>query len=123
MRDFEIEGIELANVHNPEKCAGRPCVLHNPTDHPMRKWMLLWRDDRGIFERLCPKHKVGHPDPDQFAYWREINQDFMSVHGCCGCCDVLENWTPPSSVQDVVDTPEAEASPSELAAGAVDHTT
>jgi hypothetical protein len=75
----------LRNVHPEDRCAGRPCVIHNRSDHPMRGWPLLWRDDRGIFERVCPHH-VGHPDPDQLGYWRETGQTAQGVHGCDGCC-------------------------------------
>lgn len=39
-----------------------------------------------MFERVCPTHGTGHPDPDQTNYWRLLGMDFMSVHGCCGCC-------------------------------------
>jgi hypothetical protein len=78
--------IVLANVHPGELCAGRPCPIHNQTDHHMRDWPLLWRDDRGIFERVCP-HGVGHPDPDQLDYWRETGQDAQAIHGCEGCCE------------------------------------
>lgn len=81
-----IEGNPLVNVHPATKCVGRSCVIHNPTDHHMRSWALWWRGDQGIFERLCPDHGVGHPDPDQFDYWRESNQEWQAVHGCCGCC-------------------------------------
>jgi hypothetical protein len=81
-----IEGrVRLVNVHPPEKCAGRACVVHNPSDHHMREWPLHWRDDRGIFERIC-EHGVGHPDPDQFEYWDSLGQEWQKVHGCCGCC-------------------------------------
>lgn len=75
----------LKNVHHHTKCAGRPCVIHNSTVHHMSGWRLLWRDDRGIFERLC-RHGVGHPDPDQFDYWREAGRMHEAVHGCDGCC-------------------------------------
>lgn len=77
--------ITLTAVHPGELCAGRPCPIHNPTEHKMRDWPLLWRDDRGIFERVC-KHSVGHPDPDQLDYWRETGQRHQAVHGCDGCC-------------------------------------
>lgn len=82
----EIEGIQLVNVHPESACAGRVCIIHNPTDHRMRSWKLIWRSDRGIFERLCPAHGVGHPDPDQGPYWRETGQEIQAIHGCCGCC-------------------------------------
>lgn len=75
----------LTDVHDPARCQGRPCVIHNPTPHRMSGWKLHWRNDRGLFERLC-RHGIGHPDPDQFAYWASIDQRWQSVHGCCGCC-------------------------------------
>lgn len=78
----DIGGTLVGNVHSTENCAGRPCVLHNPTQHHMTELPLLFRTDRGIVERVC-EHGVGHPDPDQrgIAGWG-------SVHGCCheGCC-------------------------------------
>lgn len=82
----EIEGIRLQNVHSDAVCVGRACVIHNPTNHPMSHWQLHWRSDRGIFERICTAHGVGHPDPDQFDYWRQENRMYEAVHGCCGCC-------------------------------------
>lgn len=82
----EIEGIRLIGVHSPKACGGRVCIIHNPTDHHMRSWKLHWRDDRGIFERLCPTHGCGHPDPDQWPYWVETGREIEAIHGCCGCC-------------------------------------
>lgn len=76
----------LTAVHSRSLCEGRPCVIHAPTRHHMRSWTLHWRDDRGIFERLCPEHGTGHPDPDQFDYWIETGQEWQMVHGCCGDC-------------------------------------
>lgn len=102
----DVEGIHLVNVHPADNCGGQPCVIHNPTGHHMRSWPLHWRGDRGIFERICP-HGVGHPDPDQFAYWEQARKswrpplsadviddlyplgnpfDGLGVHGCDGCC-------------------------------------
>lgn len=67
----------VTNVHAPEQCAGRPCPIHNPSDHHMRSFPQHWRDDRGLMERICP-HGVGHPDPDGL--------ESHGVHGCDGCC-------------------------------------
>lgn len=78
--------IKLWSIHPQERCAGKVCVIHNPTDHHMRSWRLHWRDDRKIFERLCPDHGTGHPDPDQFDYWDSTGQEWQGIHGCCGCC-------------------------------------
>lgn len=76
---------DLHNVHAAESCVGRTCVIHDPTMHHMSKWPMHWRDDRGIFERICP-HGIGHPDPDQFEYWDLIDAGAQAVHGCDGCC-------------------------------------
>ena len=55
----------------------------------MRTWRLHWRGDRGIFERIC-QHGVGHPDPDQFEFWRVTGQEWQGVHGCDMCCHRLD---------------------------------
>lgn len=75
----------LYGVHRPDKCAGRPCVLHNPSDHPMRDWKLNWRGDTRIMERECP-HGQGHPDPDDVAFQESIGRHLVADHGCDGCC-------------------------------------
>jgi hypothetical protein len=75
----------LHNVHDSLICIGRPCPIHNRTEHHMSHWPIHWRGDRGILERLC-EHGIGHPDPDQFQYWEETGQEWQSVHGCDGCC-------------------------------------
>lgn len=101
---FDIKS--LSNIHSDSACEGRPCVIHNPTNHHMRAFPLRWRHDRHLFERICP-HGVGHPDPDQFAFWNEAREkwrpsiaadviddpypqsnpfDGKGIHGCDGCC-------------------------------------
>lgn len=72
-------------THGPEKCAGRACVIHAPSDHHMREWRTNWRSDRQLMERMCP-HGVGHPDPDDLAYQLSIGRKHAGVHGCDGCC-------------------------------------
>jgi hypothetical protein len=69
----------LVNVHDPEKCWGRPCAIHNRTTHRMRSWPQNFRGDRGIMERMAPLGG-GHPDPDDMA-WRH-DASVQSVHGC-----------------------------------------
>ena len=80
-----IGEVSLGNVHRRVECAGRPCVIHTPSDHHMRTWPLVWRADKGVMERTCP-HGVGHPDPDELAYLRTIGAEARSIHGCDGCC-------------------------------------
>lgn len=86
---WELRGMKLGGVHFEEDCRARPCVIHSPTDHVMSEWELIWRTDRAIFERVC-EHGIGHPDPDQFAYWVQAfgqrEADAMAVHGCDMCC-------------------------------------
>lgn len=72
----------IVNVHSEDKCRGKYCSVHNPSDHHMRSWRQHWRSDKGIIERICPKHGVGHPDPD--SNWE--SDSYFWVHGCCGCC-------------------------------------
>ncbi len=83
------EGVVLNGVHSKTRCGGKTCVLHHPTGHSMREWTLHWRDDRGIFERIC-EHGIGHPDPDQYDYMLQSfgkqHADAEMVHGCDGCC-------------------------------------
>lgn len=77
---------KLGGIHFTEDCASEYCVIHNPSEHSMRELPLHWRDDRQIFERICP-HGVGHPDPDQYEYWESLGKTTEGVHGCDGCCN------------------------------------
>lgn len=83
--DIDGRTFSLRNIHSHLECLDRPCVIHNRTDHHMRSWPIHWRSDRSIFERICP-HGIGHPDPDQFDYWRNRDAMFKATHGCDGCC-------------------------------------
>jgi predicted house-cleaning noncanonical NTP pyrophosphatase (MazG superfamily) len=75
--------------HMREECQGHHCPLHNPSNHVLKDAPLLWRNDRGLMERMC-EHGVGHPDPDDLNYKAMmLGQDTVEtegVHGCCGCC-------------------------------------
>lgn len=88
-----IHGHRIIGVHLRQNCKGRSCVIHNPSIHHMRSMDLLYRDDRNIFERIC-EHGIGHPDPDQFSYWKEMGTEFEAVHGCDGCCREPKGWMP-----------------------------
>lgn len=87
---WQLENTEqvLFYVHPFDACKGDTCVLHKMTDHRMRSFPQYWRSDRRIMERICP-HGVGHPDPDQYDFWRvSLGKDWKweTVHGCDGCC-------------------------------------
>lgn len=109
-------GVEIGTVnlatHPRSRCEGRgiPCCIHEPSDHHMRDWPMLWRADTGVMERTCP-HGVGHPDPDHMAYVRSLTPkhecenswgywsndekdgecpyphfEWQGTHSCDGCC-------------------------------------
>ena len=80
-------GPRLVSVHGQEECAGRFCVVHNPSDNHMREWPLVWRADKRTMERRCP-HGVGHPDVDDLAWHVSQGREWVGVHGCCAshCC-------------------------------------
>jgi hypothetical protein len=83
----------LENVHLPASCEGEFCVIHNPSEHHMRSWPLVWRDDKGVMERMCA-HGVGHPDPDDAAFQARVGRGSLNIHGCDVCC-----WTAAGSSQ------------------------
>jgi hypothetical protein len=74
-------------VHDKKNCAGRHCVIHNPSDHPLNKALKNWRADTKVMERIC-KHGIGHNDPDDIAYRvsQGENPETAATHGCDGCC-------------------------------------
>lgn len=85
----------LTNVHFPITCEGSYCVIHNPSDHPLRDAPTHWRPRRldtrrgEIMERICP-HGNFHPDPDDLAFIARNSGDekakILADHDCCGCC-------------------------------------
>lgn len=89
MRWTDDFGLEL-HVHDAnDDCTAYGCCIHNPSNHKMVKFRLLWRTDWGLMERVCP-HGIGHPDPDHLAFSKRTRPDTYSkyedVHGCDGCC-------------------------------------
>lgn len=66
----------LKGIHLSSECAGRTCLVHNPTDHHMRHWPLLWDSNQQLFLRLC-RHGYAHPDPDGWG---------SKEHPDDGCC-------------------------------------
>lgn len=90
-------GVVVAN-HAATVCQGGPCCIHNPSEHHMKEWQMVFRSDRAVLcpthgdhaltltERVC-KHGCGHPDPDSLAWLEEHDPEGgWGVHGCCGCC-------------------------------------
>lgn len=75
-------------VHKAAVCAGENCVIHNPSDHPLKDAPIAIRGDSfkyGLAERFCA-HGIGHSDPDSVAFYSRQGTLGMGVHGCDGCC-------------------------------------
>ena len=64
---------------------GRPCVVHNPSDHGMRGWPLIWDARQSRMRRLCP-HDVEHPDLNDAQYWASLGRSEKTDHPCCREC-------------------------------------
>lgn len=55
-------------VHSKDKCEGRNCVIHNPSDHPLRKYPTSWDDDRRLMYRVLEEQHIKIIDPDEMEY-------------------------------------------------------
>lgn len=55
--------------HGLSMCEGRNCVIHNPSDHHMREWVISWdfSDYPVRAMRIC-EHGVHHVDPDHIGW-------------------------------------------------------
>ena len=75
-------------VHDKKDCSGK-CCIHKPSDSHMKDWPLHWRQDKGIFERICP-HNIGHMDIDDYNYKvktsGEDKANALSLGAVCGVC-------------------------------------
>lgn len=83
----------LRNVHHPRQCAEQPwgCWIHSPLPHPLDKAPVRWRVDIGTAERVCG-HGIGHPDPQDAAFWWNAQHRDVTIHGCDGCCGSVPEW-------------------------------
>ena len=77
----------LEGVHLRSECQPHHCVIHDPSNHPLRDAPMRWRDDLQVMERLCG-HGFAHPDPDSVAF---IDRTWLvhsaRSHDCDGCCE------------------------------------
>lgn len=88
IKNGKLIGGDRIITHSANNCAGDHCPLHKPSDHKMVSWDMYLRWDRGLLiERICPKHGIGHPDPDSLAWINRNGIVDHGTHGCCGCCN------------------------------------
>lgn len=88
MERVTLVGGQMMYAHSADRCEGKPCCIHNPSDHHMVEWHQFWRDDVSKMERICP-HGIGHPDPDDLMFRLSIDYEsaeWVSTHACDGCC-------------------------------------
>jgi hypothetical protein len=132
-------------THNAMQCAGEPCVVHNPSDHHMKGWPIVYRTDRAVqmppwalegavvggpvfvlAERICTCG-IGHPDPDAMAYARrEGGAEFaraQGVHGCCGHCRSPRDPSKPITPEETAEIAVGAAPPGWTGAIQVAHPT
>ncbi|MGV1079746.1 MAG: hypothetical protein ACOYD1_07820 [Candidatus Nanopelagicales bacterium] len=73
------------NLHSEESCVGEYCVVHNPSDHPLRGLPMslglngrVWRFKGTLF----------HPDPDSFYALEKLGKVTEGdwIHICDGGC-------------------------------------
>ena len=85
----EHTDIIVSKIHSPRLCDGRPCPVHNMSDHVLRssKQVLEWVNGAAFTFRVC-EHGSFHSDPDE-------SEDYMArcfvtraelEEGCDGCC-------------------------------------
>jgi hypothetical protein len=80
-----LPGLRI-RLHKAKNCYGSYCVLHHPSDHPLKDApMILRLDKHALIERRC-EHGVGHDDPDSALWLTEAEGGYVDEHGCDGCC-------------------------------------
>lgn len=78
----------LHNCHTAVQCFGTSCVLHRPSDHPLRNADLMWDENLTMFFRLC-FHGKAVLDPDTVEYVK-AHSEFAIQDSECGCGFVLK---------------------------------
>lgn len=61
----------ISGVHARADCIGRNCCIHDPSDHAMRDWAMVFR--HGRMYRRSPITGRRYLDPDDIAYHRMVD--------------------------------------------------
>jgi hypothetical protein len=85
------DGTKL-RVHPLSRCVVvplQPCVIHRPSDHPLKDAPLAYHAGLNAMFRIC-EHSEAHPDPDSLRFLVERGVPYGSypLHDCCSnvCC-------------------------------------
>lgn len=81
------DGHMLQYVHSKKSCEGEFCVIHKPSDHPLRAWPLMLKPQivgksNPMFVRQCSCEEL-HLDPDEVTFFK---LDYENCNCLCGCC-------------------------------------
>lgn len=89
----EIEGGKILRTHPASSCLMDECVIHNPSDHPLRVAPMIWSAHMRLVFRRCT-HDVLHPDPDSLAFAHTValintlaGEPALRYDGWHPCCD------------------------------------
>lgn len=77
MEIYEDGTGQLIFVHERDVCKGRPCTIHNPSDHQLREYPTFWDDDRKLMYRVIDDVRV--LDPDEIAYQKRRLMESLVV--------------------------------------------
>ena len=77
-----IDGLgQTVSVHSKEKCEGQHCVIHNPSDHPLRRYPTSWDEERKLMYRVIEEHRIKLMDPDEVSYQkRKLAENAVVVY-------------------------------------------
>lgn len=83
----------LVKTHGPAVCVGGHCCLHNPSDHHMASWPMMFDEQLAYLALRVCEHHYRHPDPDSLRFFARQNLVTgtlarMALHQCDGCCIV-----------------------------------
>jgi hypothetical protein len=96
----------VLRTHPAGRCSGDHCVIHNPSEHPLKDAPIHWDDSLHRTDRVCG-HGQHHPDPDHLAHVMKTRGLLVWIlhryHDCDGCCTA----TPTGPAVDLLrkDTP------------------
>lgn len=75
----------VLSTHGRKVCLLDHCVIHNPSDHPLKEAPLYWSVESHLMFRIC-EHEKPHPDPDAMEY--------HTLLALMGTAPMYDGWHP-----------------------------